>query len=59
MSGQLHASAALTPAKDPASTHWIGGWMGPSAVLDTVMMRKIPIPRQESNPRTPIAQLVA
>jgi hypothetical protein len=28
--------------------------VGPSAVLDAVMKRKIPIPRRESNPRTPI-----
>jgi len=28
-------------------THWIGGW-------DTVVKRKIPSPRRESNPRTPI-----
>jgi hypothetical protein len=29
MSYQLHAPAALT-----AGTHWIGGWVGPRAVLD-------------------------
>jgi hypothetical protein len=33
--------------------------MGPRAVLDTVVKRKIPSPRQESNPRTPIVQPVA
>jgi hypothetical protein len=56
VSGQLHAPASLPPGKD---THWIGGWVGPRAVLDTVVKRKIPNPRQESNPRTPIVQPVA
>jgi hypothetical protein len=41
------------------STHWMGGWMGPRAVLDAVVKRKIPSPRQESNPKTPIVQTVA
>jgi hypothetical protein len=35
-SGQLHAPAA--------GTHWIGGWMGPRAVLAAVVKRKIPSP---------------
>jgi hypothetical protein len=26
-------------------THWIGGWVGPRAVLDAVVKRKIPIRR--------------
>jgi hypothetical protein len=39
-------------------TH-LGGWVGPRAVLDAVVKRKIPIPRRESNPRTPIIQPVA
>jgi hypothetical protein len=30
----------------------------PRAILDTVVKRKIPNPRRESNPRTPIVQLV-
>jgi hypothetical protein len=33
--------------------------MGPRAVLDTVMKRKIPNPRRESNPRLPIVQHIA
>jgi hypothetical protein len=33
--------------------------VGPRAVLDTVVKRKIPSPRRESNPRTPIVQPVA
>jgi hypothetical protein len=40
-------------------THWIGGWMGLRAVLVAVAKRKIPSPRRESNPRTPIVQPVA
>jgi hypothetical protein len=32
---------------------------GPRAVLDAVVKRKIPSPRRESNPRTPIVQPVA
>jgi hypothetical protein len=40
-------------------THWIGGWVGPKAVLDAVVMRKIPSPLRESNLRTPIVQPVA
>jgi hypothetical protein len=58
VSGQLHAPAALPPGK-AAGTHWIGGWVGPRGVLDAVMKRKIPRPRQESNPRTPIVLPVA
>jgi hypothetical protein len=33
--------------------------VGPTAVLDTAVKRKIPSPRRESNPRTPIVQPVA
>jgi hypothetical protein len=40
-------------------THWIGGWVGPRTVLDAVVERKIPSPRRESNPITPIVQPVA
>jgi hypothetical protein len=40
-------------------THWIGSWVTPRAVLDAVVKRKIPSPRRESNPRTPITQPVA
>jgi hypothetical protein len=55
VSGQLHDPAALLPGKEPL----IGGWVGPSAVLDAVVKRKIPSHRRESNPRTPIIQPVA
>jgi hypothetical protein len=33
--------------------------MDPRAVLEAVVKRKIPSPRRESNPRTPIVQPVA
>jgi hypothetical protein len=33
--------------------------VGLRAVLDAVVKRKIPSPRQESNPRTPIVEPVA
>jgi hypothetical protein len=33
--------------------------MGPRAVLEALVKRKIPSPRRESNPRTPIVQPVA
>jgi len=39
VNGQFHALATLPPG-----THWIGGWVGPSAILDTVVKRKIPAP---------------
>jgi hypothetical protein len=32
--------------------------VGLRAVLDVVVNRKIPSPRRESNPRTPIVQLI-
>jgi len=47
MSGQLHAPAALPPRETSPSTHWIGGWVGPRAVLDMVVRRKIPTPCEE------------
>jgi hypothetical protein len=47
------------PRERAPRTHWIGGWVGPRAVLDAVVKRKIPSPRRESNPKTPIVQPVA
>jgi hypothetical protein len=47
------------PRERVPGTHWIGGWVGPRAVLDAVVKRKIPSPCQESNLRTPIIQLIA
>jgi hypothetical protein len=34
----------ITPKERAPGTHWIGGWVGPRAVLDAVMKRKIPSP---------------
>jgi hypothetical protein len=47
------------PREIAPDTHWIGGWVGPRTVLDAVVKRKIPSPRRESNPRTPIVQPLA
>jgi hypothetical protein len=49
----------LYPQGKSPGIDWIGGWVGPRAVLDAVVKRKIPSPRRESNPRTPIVQSVA
>jgi hypothetical protein len=43
----------LYPRLIAPGIHWIG------AVLDAVVKRKIPSPRREPNPRTPIVQHVA
>jgi hypothetical protein len=58
ISGQIHAWLLYIQGKSPG-THFIGGWVGPRAVLDTVVKSKIPVPRRESNPNTPIDQTVA
>jgi hypothetical protein len=49
----------FTPKERDPGTCWIEGCVGPRAVLDTVVKRKIPSPRRESNRRTPIVQPVA
>jgi hypothetical protein len=48
----------FTPKERAPGTHWIKAWVGPRSVLDTAVKRKIPSPRRESNPRTPIFQPV-
>jgi hypothetical protein len=48
-----------TPRETASGTHWIGGWVGPRAVLESMVKRKIPRPHRELNPRTPIVQPVA
>jgi hypothetical protein len=48
----------FTPRERALGTHWIGGWVGPRAVLNAVVKRKIPSPCRESNPRTPTVQPV-
>jgi hypothetical protein len=49
----------FTPRERAHGTHWVGGWVGPKTVLDAMVKRKIPRPRRESNPRTPIVQPIA
>jgi hypothetical protein len=49
----------FTPRERAPGTPWIGGWVGPRAILDVVVKRKIPSPCQEWNPRTLIIQPVA
>jgi hypothetical protein len=39
-SGQLDAPAALTPWERAPGAHWIGGWVGPRAGLNTVNRQK-------------------
>jgi hypothetical protein len=42
VSGQLHALTVLPPRERASGTHWIVEWVGPRAVLDAVVKRKIP-----------------
>jgi hypothetical protein len=46
----------FTPKERAPGIHWIGGWVGPRAVLYTVLKRKIPSSHRESNPDHPIVQ---
>jgi hypothetical protein len=48
----------FTPRERAPGTHWIGGWVGPRAILDAMVKRKLPSPRREWNPRTSIVQLI-
>jgi hypothetical protein len=48
----------FAPREGAPGTHWIGRWVSPRAVLDTVVKRKIPSPLRESNTRTSIVQPV-
>jgi hypothetical protein len=58
VSRQFLAPATLLRERAP-DTYWIGGWVGPRAVLDAVVKREILSPCRESNRRTPIVQPVA
>jgi hypothetical protein len=49
----------LYPWRKSHGTHWIGGWVGLTAGLDTMEKRKIPSPHRQSNPLTAIVQPVA
>jgi hypothetical protein len=52
--GQWSASrpSRFTPRERASCTHWIVGWVGPRAGPYTVVKRKIPSSRWESNPRS-------
>jgi hypothetical protein len=43
----------FTPSERAPGTPWIEGWVGPRAVVDTVVKIKIPSTRRESNPDRP------
>jgi hypothetical protein len=47
-------SVRFTRRERAPSTHTVGGWVGPRAVLDAMVKRKIPSPRRESNNRSSI-----
>jgi hypothetical protein len=50
VSGQRHAPAAIYSREWTLSTHWIGGWVGLRAGLDTEARGKILCLCLESNP---------
>jgi hypothetical protein len=58
--GEWSASrpGGFTSTERVPCTHWIGGWVGQRAVLDTMVKRKIPSPHRESNLRTPICKVL-
>jgi hypothetical protein len=43
----------FTPRERAPFTRWIGGCVGPRAVLDAVVKRKIPSPPPEMEPQNP------
>jgi hypothetical protein len=43
----------FTPRARAPGSHWVGGWMGLRAGLDTVVKIKIPRPCRDSNPEHP------
>jgi hypothetical protein len=56
VSGQLH-TGRFTPRERAHGTHWLGGWVGPRAVLDPVAKRNIPNLCRDSNPHRPACGL--
>jgi hypothetical protein len=61
VSGHLHAPDILPPKKKKKTyTHWLRGWVGPRAGVDSVAKRKkVSFPWRESNPSRPARSLVA
>jgi len=43
VSGHLHTPGRFTLEERDPGTHWIEGWVGPRAGMDTVAKRKNPI----------------
>jgi len=62
VNGHHDAQTALpthpSPREIAHGTHWIGGWVGHRASLDTVVKRKIPCLCRESNSSRPAHSLV-
>jgi hypothetical protein len=54
VSGQRHVPAAFTPGERSPDTHWIGGWVGFSAGLDTEARGKRLFLCRGSNPGRPV-----
>jgi hypothetical protein len=54
VSGKHHVPAVLYPQERSPSTHWIGGWVGLRASLDTWARMRILYPCQGLNPGCPV-----
>jgi hypothetical protein len=54
MNGKRHSPAALYPRERTPGTHWIGGWVGLCAGLDTEARGKILCLCRGLNPGRPI-----
>jgi hypothetical protein len=59
VSVQVHAPGRFIPRERASGIYYVGDWVSPRVGLDMVSKRKIPNPRQESNPDHLIVQLVA
>jgi hypothetical protein len=52
VSGQNHAPAGINLQGKDSGTHWMGGWVGPRAGLDTETRGKNPLPLPGIEPRS-------
>jgi hypothetical protein len=50
--------SCFAPREIATGTHWLGGWVGLRAGLDTVQKRKIPSPHQNSKPDLPVSCII-